>query len=225
MDVQIHHLKDSQNQIHAKNITVKKEKTTEIIAQKTISTSTDVYEHVEPEKKGTYEKPVVKPDMKTIRQLQEESNRAFDHLKQIVREMLKRQGLKFRDIDVSQTEQPQTEEITDEDLKDVKIDEIAQKEAQAMIAEGGEYSAESVSDRIVNFAKAISGGDKSKLDLLKSAIDQGFEAAEADFGDELPEISKETYKLIMSKLDDWAKEDETPVDGPENQGNSQPAST
>jgi len=202
MDVQINHLKDSRTVVQSKNITAKKEKATETIIQNEVPT--DGYEHTVPKKRISYEKPGIKPDMKTIQQLQFESDKAFEHLKQIVREMLKRQGLKFREADWVQTEESKTVDFQNDEIKDIEIDETAQKEAQALIEEGGKYSAESVSDRIVDFAKAISGGDKSKLDLLKAAIDEGFKAAEADFGNTLPDISRETYKLIMKKLDDWA---------------------
>ncbi|QGU00421.1 hypothetical protein SYNTR_1827 [Candidatus Syntrophocurvum alkaliphilum] len=74
-----------------------------------------------------------------------------------------------------------------------------------MIKEGGKLSAEKVSDRIVDFAKAISGGDKDKIELLKDAIKQGFEAASAALGG-LPEVSEQTYDLVMQKLDAWMEE-------------------
>lgn len=160
----------------------------------------DTYQHTHQEKKVTYDKPTIKSEPKSVEQLMAESENAFGHLKQIVGDMLKRQGLKFRDL----------KDIKVEDVKTETIDDIAQKEAQAMIAEGGEYSAENVSDRIVDFAKAISGGDKSKLELLRSAIEDGFGAATKDFGAELPEITKETHQLIMDKLDAWANEGKIP---------------
>lgn len=214
MDVQsTTNLTVSSSPAQAKKVTGKQEKTTQANVQANIQT--DSYEHTQPEKKVTYSKPEV--DQRTIQQLQEESDRAYSRLKQIVTDMLKRQGLKFKEIGNTKTKDSKSADITIEDLKDVKVDETAQKEAQAMIAEGGDYSAEKVSDRIVDFAKAISGGDVSKLELLKSAIEKGFEAAEGAFGDELPDISKQTHDLVMTKLDQWAKEAETPVDQPEDE--------
>jgi hypothetical protein len=218
MDVQFTSLEAASGSVQSKTVSAKKEKSTQVNVR--IDVQVDIYEHTRQEKKVTYDKPGVKPDMKTIQQLKEESDIAYAHLKQIVSEMLKRQGLKFQDIDPIKSD-----DIKIEDLKDIAVDETARKEAQAMIAEGGEYSAEKVSDRIVNFAKAISGGDKSKLDLLKAAIDRGFEAAEADFGDELPDISKETHRLIMAKLDDWAKEDEAPTSQPEDESSCKSTGT
>lgn len=162
----------------------------------------DTYESITLEKKVTYDKPKV--DQKTIQQLWDESEKAHAQLKQIVTALLKRQGLEFQEIKV----------INPEELKELTVDDIAQKEAQALLEEGGDLSAAKVSDRIVEFAKAISGGDKTKYNLLKAAIDDGFKAAGIDFGEELPEICDETYRLTMEKLDAWVKEDETADDVP-----------
>lgn len=137
-------------------------------------------------KKVTYDKPKV--DQATIQKLQEESDRAYNHLKQIVAQLLERQGLTFQE------------------LKRVEVDEQARLEASALIGEGGELSPEKVSDRIVEFAKAISGGDKEKIELLRGAIEKGFEEAARILGGELPEISQKTYDLVMEKLDKWMEE-------------------
>lgn len=72
-----------------------------------------------------------------------------------------------------------------------------------MIGEGGALSPEKVSNRIVDFTKAISGGDKEKHETLKAAIKEGFEQVEKALGQELPEISSKTYDLVMQKLDEW----------------------
>lgn len=169
-----------------------------------ISEKKDIYEPLASEQKVTYAKPDVKVDQKTIQQLKDESENALSHLKQIVAALLKRQGLEFEDIS----------EVKPDALKDVTIDEIAQEEARALLEGDGELSPAKVSERIVDFAKAISGGDKTKFELLKSAIDDGFKAAGVDFGDDLPDICKETYNLTMEKLDAWVNEDETAGNDP-----------
>jgi hypothetical protein len=111
----------------------------------------------------------------------------------LVKQLLERQGLTFEDL---------------KDFKgEIKVDEQARTEAAAAIADGGPLSAEAVSDRIVEFAKAVSGGDKSKLDTLRSSIDQGFAEAEKLLGGSLPEISHQTRDLINQKLDAWANEE------------------
>ncbi len=108
--------------------------------------------------------------------------------------MLRRQGVEVEKL----------EHLKDEDLEGVVIDEKAQAEAAHMIGPDGPLNAENTAERIFSFAKAISGGDVEKYDLLKESIVAGFDAAKEILGGELPEISQQTYDLVMEKLDDWA---------------------
>ena len=57
----------------------------------------------------------------------------------------------------------------------VDADTIAQ--AQKDIAEDGYWGVEKTSDRILDFAKALSGGDKDKADELLNAFKKGFSQA------------------------------------------------
>lgn len=149
----------------------------------------DQYIPSENVKRVTYEKPTYKTDTSTIERLKAESEQAHESLRNIVRELLKSQGITMKDALSGK--------------KEVKVDEQTRLQAEAAISEGGEYSAEKVSDRIVEFANAISGGDKSKFDLLKGAIEEGFKAAKAALGGTLPEVSQKTYDLVMEKLNNW----------------------
>lgn len=80
------------------------------------------------------------------------------------------------------------------------------EDAKVAISDGGDWGVEAVSDRIVDFAKAVSGGDRSKLAELTAAIDKGFKLASKALGGELPSISNQTYNRIMEKLDNWKNE-------------------
>ena len=86
------------------------------------------------------------------------------------------------------------------------VSEAAKEEAQKAIDEGGYWSAESTADRIVEFAKALTGGDPDKIDGMRDAIEKGFKEATKAWGKELPSITNDTYDLIQKKLDDWANE-------------------
>ena len=88
----------------------------------------------------------------------------------------------------------------------VEIDEQTRAEAKEMVSEDGYFGVEKTTARIMDFAKAISGGDPSKIDLLKDAVIQGFKEAEKLWGDELPEISKKTYDAVMAEFDKWSNE-------------------
>jgi len=67
------------------------------------------------------------------------------------------------------------------------------------------FSPEKTAERILNFAKSISGGDPSKIELLRNAVEKGFKEVEKIFG-KLPEISRKTYELVMKGFDDWKSE-------------------
>ena len=79
------------------------------------------------------------------------------------------------------------------------------EQAKKDVADGGYWSAEKTSERLVEFAKAISGGDVKQKDALVAAIKEGFKQAEDLWGGKLPQISQDTYRLTMEKLDNWAK--------------------
>ncbi len=87
--------------------------------------------------------------------------------------------------------------------------EDSQKAAES-IADGGEYSVDAVATRIVDMAMSLSGGDKTKIPLLRDAVKKGFEAAGVEFneGKGLPDICNKTYNEIMERFDKWENENE-----------------
>ncbi len=145
-------------------------------------------------KNTTYDKPATKIDQEALAEVKKAADDANSRLKAMVKELLARQGMTFNEAL--------------ESSEKVEVDEQAVVEANELISEGGKFSPEAVSDRIVNFAKAISGGDTEKYDLLKDAIEKGFNEARELLGGSLPEISDLTYDLVMDKLDNWANSSE-----------------
>ncbi|MHA6250410.1 hypothetical protein [Oceanobacillus sp. CAU 1775] len=154
----------------------------------------DTYTPSEKVESIVYEKPSIKPDTKTIERLKAESEQHYQQLKDLVKQLLEKQGYTLA-------------EVRDRSIP-LEVDEATRLEAQASISEGGEHSVENVSDRLVDFAIAISGGDRSKLETLRGAIEGGFRAAEEAFGGKLPDISYRTLEAAMEKLDNWAAETE-----------------
>jgi hypothetical protein len=88
----------------------------------------------------------------------------------------------------------------------VEIDEAARTAAQESIGEGGPFSVEAVATRLLDFAVAVSGGDPSRIDVLRRAVEQGFEAAERQWGGNLPDISQRTREAVMNGFDQWQQE-------------------
>lgn len=83
--------------------------------------------------------------------------------------------------------------------------------AAAAIADGGEYSVDAVATRLLDMAKALSGGDASKIGELRAAVQKGFEAAGVKLGGTLPGICQDTYTEVMKRFDDWERESKTEV--------------
>ena len=78
--------------------------------------------------------------------------------------------------------------------------------AAASIAEGGEYSVDAVAGRIMDMAQALSGGDASKIDTLRQAVQKGFKEAGVELGGELPSICGQTYDEVMKRFDEWEQQ-------------------
>jgi len=133
-------------------------------------------------------------DQLTISTLMGDSDKNLQSLRSIVTDMLHRQGIELDKIKPGQK---------------VTVDDQAKAEASKMIADDGPLGVEKTADRIFQFAKAISGGDTSKLATLKDAITAGYKAAEKAMGGTLPDISKKTIDLVNSKLDAWSAEAKT----------------
>lgn len=130
-------------------------------------------------------------DKTMVDKLKMESEKTRDGLRNMVRDLLRRQGKAVELLDPN---------------ANIEIDETTRTQAQAMISDDGPLGVEPMSDKIVDFAKAISGGDKGKLEELKGAIEKGFNEAKRILGGTLPEISQKTYESVMDKLSAWENE-------------------
>ncbi|MBO5210117.1 MAG: hypothetical protein J6B68_12385 [Lachnospiraceae bacterium] len=89
---------------------------------------------------------------------------------------------------------------------DFEVDAATKAQAQADIAEDGYWGVEQTSDRIIDFAIALTGGDPDKIEEMREAFKKGYKQAEETWGGELPEISKKTYDAVMEKFDKLAEE-------------------
>ncbi len=90
---------------------------------------------------------------------------------------------------------------------DLHVTELQSAEAAKSIEEGGEYSVNNVTDRIMNMAKALAGDDPTKIDMLKDAVIKGFNGAAGLLGknslDEMPDITHKTYDSVMKQFEEW----------------------
>lgn len=86
------------------------------------------------------------------------------------------------------------------------VDAATKAQAQADIAEDGYWGVNQTSDRIIQFATALTGGDPDKIEEMRSAFEKGYKQAEKTWGGSLPDISKKTYDSVMEKFDKLAAE-------------------
>jgi len=118
---------------------------------------------------------------------------AYDLLRSHVLDVFEKQGLGT------------TIELGD---REIDLQQLSQQDAQALIAEDGYFGVEQTSDRIVDFAIGIAGGDSTRLDAILEGVEKGFQEALEAFGGWLPDISYQTYDAVQQKLDAWANGNE-----------------
>lgn len=85
------------------------------------------------------------------------------------------------------------------------VDPATKLQAQADIAEDGYWGVSQTSQRILDFATALTGGDPDKIEDMRSAFKKGFAQAEKQWGGQLPDISQKTYDAVMKGFDDMAE--------------------
>ncbi len=184
-------------------------------AAKTASTTSDktaasdktetgvVYEKSSQTDKNTVTK---KTDYAMVAKLKADAEQRTSQLRSLVEKMMTKQGTAIANADSMWSFLAEG---------NFTVDEETQKQAQADIAEDGYWGVEQTSDRILDFAKALSGNDPEKADLLIDAFKKGFEDATKSWGKDLPDISKRTYDAVLDKFDKWKNGSTTETAGTE----------
>lgn len=137
----------------------------------------------------TPKKETYKPDLEKINQMKADLSSNTLAFKQMVYSMIKTQG-GYANSAMSSL---------------LNIDKITQSEAQQAISEDGEWGVNKTAARILDFAKALSGDDPEKAEMLRDAVNKGFAATEKLWGGNLPQICYDTREKIMQGFDDWIK--------------------
>lgn len=144
-----------------------------------------------------------KVNSETIAKLKADADARLSQLKGIVEQLITKQGKASNTASIwSQFRQG----ILD---GSIEVDEATAKQAAEDISENGYWGVKQTSERILDFAKAISGGDSSKAEEMRKAIQKGFKQAAKLWGDDLPEISQKTYNAVMKGIDEWKNEENT----------------
>ena len=80
-----------------------------------------------------------------------------------------------------------------------KLDTLKKSASALKNQKGGLFKKTGSAD----FAKALSGNDPEKADLLLDAFKKGFKEATKSWGQDLPDISQRTYDAVVEKFNKW----------------------
>ncbi len=175
------------------NVTVNAEitKTTAAAVSKSSGDAAAVYEKSDDAEKATANHKV---DYETIDKLKADAEARTAQLRSLVEKLLLKQGGTF---DNSQG--------LASVFKKLEVDEETRAQAQEDISEDGYWGVEQTSDRIVSFAKALAGDNLEMAQKMYEAVKEGFKQAGIEWGEDLPDISKDTMDATYKKLDEWIK--------------------
>ena len=150
-----------------------------------------VYEKSSDQTSGTVTK---KTDYALINKLKADAEERTSQLRSLVEKMMTKQGVAIGTADSMWSFLAKG---------DFTVDEATRAQAQADIADDGYCGVDHTSDRILDFAKALSGNDPEKADLLLDAFKKGFKEATKSWGQDLPDISQRTYDAVVEKFNKW----------------------
>lgn len=172
-----------------------KEKTSaEEATTKTTEDTGVIYEHSTNTNTSSTKK-TYKPDTALINKLKADADARTSQLRSLVEQMMGKQATTYGNAN---------------DIwsflrsGNYTVDPATKAQAQADIAEDGYWGVGQTSDRIIQFATALTGGDPDKIEAMRDAFKKGYAQAEKTWGGSLPEISQKTYDAVMEKFDKLA---------------------
>lgn len=164
---------------------------------KTTTTAEDtgvIYEHSTAAKTSSMKKTYT-PDTNLVNRLKADAENRASQLRSLVEQMMGKQANTYGNAN---------------DIwsflrsGNFTVDPATKAQAQADIAEDGYWGVNQTSDRIIQFANALTGGDPDKIESMREAFKKGYAQAEKTWGGSLPEISQKTYDAVMEKFDKLA---------------------
>ena len=175
-----------------------KEKTSaeEVKSTRTAEDTGVIYEH-NTDTKTSSTKKTYKPDTALINKLKADADARTSQLRSLVEQIMGKQADTYGNAN---------------DIwsflrsGNYTVDPATKAQAQADIAEDGYWGVSQTSQRILDFATALTGGDPDKIDEMRAAFEKGYKQAEKTWGGELPEISKKTYDAVLAGFDKMKEE-------------------
>lgn len=138
-----------------------------------------------------------KPDTQMIAKLKADADARISQMKSLVERMMTKQGQAYKKVD---------DIWSFLSSGDFTVDPATKLQAEADIAEDGYWGVSQTSQRILDFATALTGGDPSKIEEMRSAFEKGYKLAEKKWGGNLPSISQQTYDAVQKGFDKMAED-------------------
>lgn len=129
-----------------------------------------------------------------IAKLKADQQMRLTQMQNLVSDMLQKQGKAFTTVD------DMWKTLASGNFT---VDEQTRREAEEAISEDGYWGVKQTSERIFEFAKALSGGDADKMDDMLNAFKKGYEQATKSWGKTLPDISSRTYDAVMKRFEEY----------------------
>ena len=161
---------------------------------------TDAAVYDKTDKTDKVEKPTYKQNTALVEKLKADAEARTAQMRNLVEKMMMKQG---------QTINGSMDYLMALKNGTVKVDPATRKQAQEDISEDGYWGVKQTSDRLVSFAKALTGGDPSKADEMMKAIEKGFGQASKAWGGDLPDICQKTLEATREKMEEWRKSTST----------------
>lgn len=147
---------------------------------------TDTFTRSEPEQNITYEPP----KKLTAEQIDALKRQVQESMQNLAKQMLGQQ------YEIAKTADGKVDFASL--VKDLGIGTTPEAAAEA-ISENGNWGVNAVATRLIDMAISLSGGDMSKISMLREAVQKGF--AQVGNLEDLPEVCQQTYDEVMKRFD------------------------
>lgn len=137
-----------------------------------------------------------KSNAAVIEKMKEENAKRTAKFHNLVAEMFQKQGQTFASA---------SDMIKALANGELEVDAATAAQAKEDISENGYWGVKQTSERIFDFAMALSGGDADKMEEMRAAFEKGFKQATGAWGKDLPSISQDTYSAVQDKFDSYLK--------------------
>ena len=166
-------------------------KTAETVAEKTTDEKVESTSSQKTSDVDTFEKTQKRLSADQLKAIQQQQ---MDSMTKMLNSMLNTQAKKAKLA---------SNGISKDLFSDLTVTPEQKLAAQQAISEDGEWGVNAVATRIVDMCVSLSGGDSSKLDEMRAAVEKGFQQAGAQWGSSLPSICNDTHDEINKRFDYW----------------------